>query len=118
MTVYISGPMTNQPDFGRKEFNAAEAALRQKGFTVINPACLPTDLDAKSYMPICLAMLREAGAAVVLPGWEDSRGAQLEVEYATYIQLPIMVLEEALKWGEERSCTACISTTTATAGCG
>ena len=102
MTVYLSGPMTNQPDFGRKEFNAAEAALRQKGFKVINPACLPTDLDERSYMPICLAMLREAEVAVMLPGWADSTGAQLEMKYAAYIQIPAMTLDEALKWKEAR----------------
>lgn len=101
MTVYISGPMTGQPDFGRKEFNAAEAALRRKGFKVLNPACLPTDLDERSYMPICLAMLREADAAVLLPGWADSTGAQLEMKYAAYIQIPAMTLDEAPAWREE-----------------
>lgn len=32
MTVYLSGPMMGQPDFGRKAFNAAEAALRENRF--------------------------------------------------------------------------------------
>ena len=37
MRIYISGPMTNHPDFNRPAFDAAEKRLTAQGYFVINP---------------------------------------------------------------------------------
>lgn len=37
MRVYISGPISNEPDYKAK-FAKAEAELKEQGFEVINPA--------------------------------------------------------------------------------
>lgn len=81
-TVYICGPMRGKPDLGRGAFRQAEERLRKMGYHVINPAVLPIDLPWWMYMPICLAMLREADMIAPLPGWTRSSGALLEMQYA------------------------------------
>ena len=78
LVVYIAGPMRGSLDLGRMAFNIAEGCLRARGFAVLNPARLPEDLPAEAYMPICLAMLREADIVALLPGWENSAGAKIE----------------------------------------
>ena len=79
--VYIAGKMRGLPDLGRGQFNAAEERLRAKGYKVLNPARLPDDLPEECYMPICLAMLDQADTIALLPTWEDSNGAKIEVAY-------------------------------------
>lgn len=83
-TIYIAGKMSGKADYGRAEFNEAEKRLTEQGYIVLNPASLPVGLPEKAYMPICLAMLEAADAIYVLEGWQDSRGANLEFDYAVY----------------------------------
>lgn len=81
-SIYIAGPMSGKPDYGRRDFCAAESYLSAKGWIVVNPACLPIGLAPGAYMPICLAMVQAADAVVLLNGWGKSHGAWLEAEYA------------------------------------
>lgn len=76
-SIYIAGPITGQPHF-REIFNRAELDLINKGWIVLNPARLPAGLSESAYMDICLAMVRQADALVMLPGWDDSQGASCE----------------------------------------
>ncbi len=82
IVCYIAGPMRGQPDLGRAAFRRAEEKLRAFGWKVLNPAILPDDLPQETYMPICLAMVREADCVVLLDGWERSAGAKLEHDFA------------------------------------
>lgn len=91
--VYLSGPMTGLPDFNRPAFHAAAAALREQGHVVINPAEVDLGPDAtwSDYMRIHLAEIaRRVTQVFVLPGWESSRGAQLEVHVARSLGLPVV----------------------------
>lgn len=93
MTIYIAGPMSGYPDYNRPAFDAKAAELRQKGHRVLNPAdirLLPYD----AYWPINKAMLDGADAIYLLGGWEKSKGAQKEANYAAQIGLKIR--QEAL----------------------
>lgn len=82
LVYYIAGPMTGTEDMGRARFNAMEVRLRGMGMSVLNPACLPLDMPPERYMPICLAMLREADVVLLLDGWDESEGARLEHDFA------------------------------------
>ena len=84
MIVYIAGKMTGLPDKGRSAFMKAEEVLSGKGYIVLNPSVLPDGMEPDQYMPICMAMLEQADAIVLLDGWEDSMGASLEHAYAAY----------------------------------
>ena len=91
--AYLSGPMTGLPDFNRPAFHAAAATLRAQGHVVINPAEVDLGPDATwaDYMRIHLAEIaRRVTQVFVLPGWESSRGAQLEVHVARALGLPVV----------------------------
>lgn len=94
--VYIAGKMTGLPDKGRNQFFLAQAALEDDGWIVLNPASLPDGLPANSYIPICLAMLSAASVVMLLPGWERSRGAQIEAHYAMYQNIPVREIESLI----------------------
>ena len=89
-TVYIAGKITGLPDYQQK-FRAAEIKLNEKGYKkVINPCCLPVNLDYEQYMPICFAMIDVADAVFFLDNWEDSDGAKREMSYALAKKKEIM----------------------------
>ena len=83
MKIYISGAISNDPDFKRK-FARAENCLRRKGFTVINPARTPKGLTYQQYIDMGLHQLSLCDAIYVLDG-EYSKGVSLEVTYASTV---------------------------------
>lgn len=102
--VYIAGKMNGLPDKGRNQFFLAQAILEDAGWIVLNPASLPDGLQANSYMPICLAMISAATVVMLLPGWESSKGAQIEAHYAMYQNIPVRVVDSLVPF-VERSTT-------------
>lgn len=92
--IYIAGPMRGLPDLGRRAFREAEEKLRAAGWKVINPAVLPEDLPQECYMPICLAMLDQADAIALLPGFECSAGAQIEIAYGAQTGKEVLYLND------------------------
>lgn len=85
LALYLAGPMTGLPDFNYPAFFVAADALRQAGYVVLNPAEIgvhPT-WTWTDYMRAGLETLTTyAEAIAVLPGWERSRGARIEVRIA------------------------------------
>jgi hypothetical protein len=91
--VYLSGPMTGLPDYNRPAFNKVAEELRAQGKSVFNPA----DIGPKEnimprawYMRKDLEGLMKSDSVYVLPGWDTSEGAKLEVAIARELELPII----------------------------
>lgn len=104
MRLYISGPIVGHPDDNRPAFETAKTALHKTGAgQVIIPHnivrycgyCSPKGMRFR---------LREVSypyldGVAVLPGWEDSYEARLEVEVAKACGIPCKTVDE---WMEGR----------------
>lgn len=82
MILYLSGPISGDPDYKQKFLGAENYLGAWKGHTVLNPAVLPEGLPYKDYMRIDFAMLYAAEGIVMLRGWKKSQGARKELEFA------------------------------------
>ena len=114
--VYLAGPMRGIPAFNFPAFHRAAAGLREQGYTVFSPA----ERDEAIYGPgftsgnlkgdneqaakehgfnirealfadlefIC----KEADAVFLLPGWENSKGANAEKATAEAIGIEVRYL--------------------------
>ena len=84
MTIYIAGPMSGLPDHNYSAFHAAAAELTAAGEDVINPAESGLQDEPWDYcIRVGLRQLLTCDTIYLLPGWEKSRGAQLE-HYVAY----------------------------------
>lgn len=92
---YIAGPMTGLENFNKDAFNFMQADLEEQGHVVLNPAILPVGLKPAQYLDICIPMLRCCTHIVMLEGWKDSKGANIERLIALYN--PEMIIEYAYK---------------------
>lgn len=96
-TLYLSGPMAGYPEWNHPAFHEAAGKLRAAGHTVLNPA--DYGLDEKDWTACLRRDLHDvlrAEAVAVLPGWQRSRGAALEVEVAQRLGMPIYPVNELL----------------------
>lgn len=90
--IYIAGPMTGLPDHNFPAFDTAARRLEKAGWEVVNPADNfggLVNLPRASYLRVDVALLLQCDALALLPGWEDSRGAQLEYLLARELELSI-----------------------------
>lgn len=110
MKIYIAGPMTGIPEWNFPAFFQAEDELLALGHQVVNPAhndgaTVQEALESAGspeapnnpwrwYMRRDLPHVLEVDALCVLPGWQKSKGASLEVHVAKAIGLPIYVLKD------------------------
>ena len=96
--VYISGPMTGLPGLNFPAFNAAAGVLRAKGFEVINPAELNPDplMSWAQCMKTDIKALCDCDTVATLPGWEHSKGADLEVHVARRLGMMVLSVTDLL----------------------
>lgn len=92
--VYISGPMTGLPECNFPAFHAAAAELRARGYEVANPAEINAETggDWHFYLRADIKALCDCDAIVLLPGWENSKGAHLELHVAHRLGLRVSTL--------------------------
>lgn len=92
MTIYIAGPMTGLPEFNYPAFNNAAAALRVHCADVVSPTELhdgDTSRPYDYYLRLGLRALLDCDEIVLLPGWENSRGARLELAVAEALGMKV-----------------------------
>lgn len=92
MRYYLSGPMTGLPSYNYPAFIDAATRLRANGLEIVNPAENfngNPDLPREHYMKHDVRDLLDCDAIILLDGWQNSRGARLEVDIARQIGLKI-----------------------------
>lgn len=108
--VYIAGPMTDIPLYNFPAFFKAEELLKQRGWTVLNPA--RHDQDVLGFDPAndtlqdielrdvfawdTKVICEQADTLAMLPGWEKSHGAQIEYHLARKLGHDIYAYTEVL----------------------
>ena len=90
--IYLSGPMTGLPDYNYPAFNAEAARLRALGYTVENPAENPVVPGHawELYMRAALRQMLNCATVAFLPGWQVSRGANVEIELAGHLKMAVI----------------------------
>lgn len=96
MTIYISGPMTGIEDLNFPAFHDAAARLRGCSLNVINPAEINPDatMSWEDCMRSDIKALCDCDTIVMLPGWENSKGAHLELHIAHRLGIRVVSLRD------------------------
>jgi nucleoside 2-deoxyribosyltransferase len=113
LRVYVAGPMAGLPEHNFPAFHAEAARLRALGYEVLSPAEKAGEQAAvaasthglafretqtyKDFLRADLRMVLDCDAISLLPGWENSRGASLELTVAEAIGLEIWDSVEAAR---------------------
>jgi len=88
--------MSGIPELNFPAFHAEAARLRGMGYQIVNPAELnPTSSDWLECMRIDIRELVMCDGVLVMPGWEQSRGARLEHDIARGLGLTVMPCSDA-----------------------
>lgn len=100
--IYIAGPMSNLPELNFPAFHGAAALLRSQGYDVVNPAEINADPTAgwQACMRADIRELVTCDAVYFLPGFDKSRGAQLERHIAKALNMTLMYADEAQRTTE------------------
>jgi hypothetical protein len=103
MRVYISGPITGHEEDAKERFRkTADYVMNIMDAETIDPeligraAAENADLDHEEYMEIAFTLLRMCDAIYLMPGWEDSRGCQMEKVYAENRGMKILTEETVM----------------------
>lgn len=96
--VYVAGPMAGMPELNFPAFNKAAKSLRSFGVEVVNPAELNVGIEGNwaACMRNDVRELVTCDTLALLPGWERSRGAQVENRLARDLGMRVVTIEALL----------------------
>ena len=97
--VYVAGPMTGIEDFNYPAFNAVADQLRAMGYEVENPADhgIVEGAQWADYIAYDLTRLGLCGVIALLPDWEKSQSARLEVLIAERLGMTVVNAHDLVK---------------------
>lgn len=116
--MYIAGPMRGYKEYNFPAFHRAALMLRKLGWEVLSPAEIDNDegfcekstpqenLTKEHLVEFILRdvkIVTEVDALCMLPGSEGSRGAQVELAMARYMQIAIYYIDD--DWNLRQSTT-------------
>lgn len=92
--IYIAGPMTGLKDLNFPAFHAVSEKYRALGYEVVNPAELCPDKTSSwlDCMRADIKALVDCEQMVMLPNWENSKGARIEYDLAWAFGMTIIFL--------------------------
>lgn len=95
MRIYIAGPITGVLDF-QETFRAAAKHLDQLGHNPVSPTSvvLPPGATWQDYMRHTAQQLIWCDGVALLPGWQQSKGAQIERQWAEAVGLLVLPLDQ------------------------
>lgn len=110
-TIYLSGPMTGIAEFNAPAFAHYAEKFRARGWKVLSPPELDagdTGRPYSYYIKRDVRVLLDNGveALYMLPGWQQSRGANLEKLLAEMFEIPAFdaeTEEEVVEYVVERA---------------
>ena len=86
MKVYVSGKITGlDEEKAINKFMESVWMLRSQGCKVMSPHVLIDckDFEHEDYIHVCYAMIDVCDAIFMQKDWQDSKGARLELQYAS-----------------------------------
>lgn len=90
--IYLAGPMRGKPGLNVSLFRKVTEKLEQQGYSVFNPAIdAEEDKTIAQFMEMDLPEVCRSNLMVVLPGWEKSTGARIEVSVAQHCSIPVVI---------------------------
>ena len=105
--VYLCGPMAGKPLLNKAMFDEVAEFVKSKGRVPVNPHDIPPyehpgkdcevvygyktpeGHDGGCYLRADIAVMVTCDRIIRLPGWEESKGATIEVEVATRLGIPM-----------------------------
>lgn len=92
--VYLSGPMSGIPGHNFPAFMSWAQHLRAEGWDVVNPAEIAqvSQADWHACMRNDVRELATCDAIALMPGWERSQGANLELHIAHRLGMEVLHL--------------------------
>ncbi len=98
MRIYLSGPMTGRPDYNFPLFNKIAEELRQRHHEVLNPAELHPDVVPGTwkwteYLKSDIKAMMDYDTLVLLPEWDTSRGARVELNLADVLEYHVFEVD-------------------------
>lgn len=122
--IYISGPISNRKNY-KRVFDRAEKILKEKGYKVINPVTIGTNIKRinkrignstaySDYLLVDIIYLFSADEICMLRGWQQSPGARAEYAIAKALNLPIIyenanaeiIIDSSFK---QKKCIPCLA---------
>jgi NTP pyrophosphatase (non-canonical NTP hydrolase) len=113
--LYLCGPMSGIAEYNYPVFHQVASDLKHKGYQITSPARNKPDstMSWADYLRLGLADVLRVEALALLPGWEASQGAQLEVYLAQSLEMPCRTVANYLDDVDEEVPRRAVGPTTA-----